>query len=122
MCSVLEGPTMPNNYDACHTNTTCNSASTLINMLHQQRDICMQIGSLGNQPSVSVNKNGSQEFVNLDAKRQNLIEQLSQANNRLNLYKERWHQITCHLASSEKKKITALFSQIHELVLQIEYK
>src|SRR5699024_8907161 len=109
-------------YYSLNTKPAGNSASTLIDTLHRQRDICLQLDSLSGQPAPLPETRGSDEFVDVATRRQNLVEQLSKTNNKLNLYKERWQQVTSNLASSEKQKITALFNQIHELVQHLEWK
>jgi DNA repair ATPase RecN len=96
------------------TTTTPDWAAELIALLDQQRRIYHQLGDLSRQQSQLVSAGDAEPLLSLLGQRQQLIDQLTQLNGRIDPYKRDWPALWAQLDRGDR--IQQLIDQVQKLL------
>lgn len=98
------------------TTTTPDWAAELISLLDQQRRIYHQLGDLSRQQSQLVSAGDAEPLLSLLGQRQQLIDQLTQLNGRIDPYKRDWPALWAQLDRGDQFRIQQLIDQVQKLL------
>jgi hypothetical protein len=98
------------------TTTTPDWAAELIALLDQQRRIYHQLGDLSRQQSQLVSAGDAEPLLSLLGQRQQLIDQLTQLNGRIDPYKRDWPALWAQLDRGDQFRIQQLIDQVQKLL------
>jgi len=101
------------------TATTPDWAGELITLLESQQKIYAQLNELSQKQSELVTAGDAEPLLSLLGQRQQLIDQLTQINGRIDPYKKDWPALWPQLDRGVQARIQQLINQVQKLLDQI---
>lgn len=99
--------------------TQSDRAGTLVELLGEQCGIYRQLNELAGRQSELVEGGDAEALLALLARRQSLIDQLTQINGRLEPYRDQWPSLWRELDESTRQRVTSLIDEVQRLLDEI---